>query len=87
MEDTSLVDVWVESGVFSQRVAENIMKGKQWSRIFRAHKVTFDAMWIILWPLLLEWCEANDYKINRKKTSTILFMRLQILSIAQTMKT
>ena len=41
MQDTGLVDVWVESGAFSQGVAENIMKV---NNVIRAHKTTLEAL-------------------------------------------
>ena len=47
MEGTGLADAWVKSGLFAQKVAKIIMKSKQWNRIFKAHKMTFEALWII----------------------------------------
>ena len=48
------------------------MNGKKWNKIFRAHKMPFEALWIILWPLLLDWCKAKDYEINRENIDHIV---------------
>ena len=52
---------WVESGVFGRNTAENIMKGKMWNRVFRAHKLTLAALWTVLWPKILTWMEDNNH--------------------------
>ena len=77
MEDSGLSDIWVESTVFGQGVAENILKGKQLNRAFRAHKMTYEALWIIFWPLLLDWCEANDYEINTESIDNLAYQLVE----------
>lgn len=50
MMDSGLKDIWVDSGVFGENTADKILQGKGWNRIIRAHKLTVDALWRILWP-------------------------------------
>ena len=41
---SSLVDIWVEAGVFSECVSEQIMHGKSCNRGVCAHKLTVEAI-------------------------------------------
>ena len=61
MANCGLEDIWVESGVFGRNTAENIMKGKMWNRVFRAHKLTLAALWTVLWPKIVTWMEDNNH--------------------------
>ena len=60
MEDSGLKDVWVESGIYGENTADNILKGKQWNCAFHAHKLTFEALWRMFWPVLKAWAQEND---------------------------
>jgi len=62
--DSGLRDIFEESGVFGKNTAENIMKGKGWNRVARAHKLAFEALWRILWPTFLHWMDDNDHTIQ-----------------------
>ena len=48
LADSGLVDILKSSKVFGKNTAENIMKGKGWNRVARAHKLTFEALWVTL---------------------------------------
>ena len=63
--------------MFDQGVVENILKGRQWNRAFRAHKMTYEALWIIFWPLLLDWCEAYDYEINTESIDNLAYQLVE----------
>ncbi len=63
MKDSGLEDVWVESSVYGENTAYNNMEGKSYNRSVRAHKLTYDALWRILWPLFLSWAEDNEVVI------------------------
>ena len=43
-EKLGLCNIWIESGVYGENTAENILKGKMWNRGFRAHKMTAEAL-------------------------------------------
>ena len=60
MESSGLSDIWEESGVFGETTADNILKGKIWNRVIRAHKLSFEALWRVLWPLFETWCDENS---------------------------
>jgi len=59
-----LRDILEENGVFGKNTAENIMKGKGWNRVARAHKLAFEALWRILWLTFLQWVDDNDSTID-----------------------
>lgn len=52
LESSGINDIWVESDVFGQRTSENILKGKLWNHVIRAHKLSYEALWRVLWPIL-----------------------------------
>ena len=64
MESSGLSDIWEESGIFGETTADNILKGKIWNRVIRAHKLTFEALWRVLWPLFETWCDENSKDAN-----------------------
>ena len=53
LESAGISDIWAESEVFGETTAENILKGKLWNRVMRAHKLSYEALWRVLWPLLV----------------------------------
>ncbi len=53
-----------KSEVFGENTADNILKGKIWNRVIRAHKLTLEALWRILWPLFTTWAEQNDKVVD-----------------------
>ena len=50
--------------MFGKNTAENIMKGKGWNCVARAHKLAFEALWIILWPTFIQWMNDNNHAIG-----------------------
>ena len=59
LESSGISDIWAESEVFGETTAENILKGKLWNRVMRAHKLSYEALWRVLWPLLVLWAKDN----------------------------
>ena len=49
------------------------MEGKQWNRIIRAFKMSYEALWRILWPKCVEWAEheGTDIDITDKVNNAI----------------
>lgn len=64
MESSGLSYIWEESGVFGQSTAENVLKGKVWNRVIRAHKLSYEALWRVLWPLFQAWSEENGKDVD-----------------------
>ncbi len=59
-EDSGLSDVLVESGVYGESVVGTIMNGKLWNRTVRCHKLTYEALWRVLWPLFVQWMHDSN---------------------------
>lgn len=64
MESSGLSDIWVESEVFEESTALNVMKGKVWNRVIRAHKLSYKALWRVLCPLFLAWSQENGKDLD-----------------------
>ena len=57
--DSGLQEVWAESLVFGENTATNNMLAKSYNRTIRAHKLTLEALWIIMWPHFRKWAEGQ----------------------------
>jgi hypothetical protein len=66
MADSGLKDILESSGVFGRNTSENIMKGKGWNHVARAHKLALEALWMILWPKFQQWIENSGSVINKR---------------------
>lgn len=64
VESSGLSDIWVESEVFGETTAMNVVKGKVWNRVVRAHKLSYEALWRVLWPLFLAWAQENGKDLD-----------------------
>ena len=53
-----------EETLSGEATAENTAKGKHWNRVARAHKLGYDALWRVLWPLLLTWAHDNGEPVD-----------------------
>ena len=62
--DSGLVDVWIESTVYGDNTAQNNMAAKSYNRTVRAHKLTYEALWRILWDKFVKWAEDSSVDIN-----------------------
>ena len=60
MTDSGLVQVRVESGLLGVNSAEHAMDGKSYAKGIRAHKLTVQALWQILHPLLVSYLDTED---------------------------
>lgn len=60
MQSSGLSDIWCESEVLGESTATNVLHGKLWNRVIRTHKLTYEALWRILWPLMTEWFKTNS---------------------------
>ncbi len=59
--ESGLSEIWIESGLYSQCVADQVMNGKNWNRAIRAHKLTFEAMWQVLFDSFRH-CQVRQNK-------------------------
>ena len=60
MNSSGLVEVWVESGLLGQGTVERVLAGKAYNKAMRAHKLTLQALWRLLMPILLSFVEQVD---------------------------
>ena len=60
MKDSGLVDAWVDSGILGAGTADHVMTGKAYNKGMRSHKLTFQALWRLLLPPLMEYVKAKD---------------------------
>ena len=60
MKGSGLSDVWIESDILGPNSTERAMTGKDYNKAMRAHKLTFQAMWRILFPQFLSFMETHD---------------------------
>ena len=56
---SGLDDLFIESGVYGSGATTTLMKGKSYNRGIRAHKLTTEAFFRLLWKAFLRWYEDN----------------------------
>ncbi|CAH3020104.1 unnamed protein product, partial [Porites evermanni] len=61
LESSGISDIWVESEIFGETTAGNILRGKLWNRVIRAHKLTYEALWRVLWPIIVAWARDGGH--------------------------
>lgn len=59
MNGSGLAEAWVESGLLGPNATESVLNGKAYKRAMRAHKITIQAMWQLLMPVLLHMYEMS----------------------------
>ena len=65
---SGLEEVLSDSGVFGEATASNIMLGKSYNRTVRTHKLTFEALMGVMWPLLQQWADDHDRVLTNSDT-------------------
>ena len=63
--DSGLQEVWTETSVFGENTAQNSMMAKSYNRAIRAHKLTYEALWTVLWPKFHNWSQQQGLEDNR----------------------
>jgi len=61
LESSGISDIWVESEIFGETTAGNILRGKLWNRVIRAHKLTYEALWRVLRPIIVAWARDGGH--------------------------
>ncbi len=69
MKDSGLCEAWVEAGIFGPGTAEHVMTGKDYNKGMRTHKLTFQALWRILLPVLTDYIRSKDLSLTDKLNS------------------
>ena len=64
VQSSGLAEVWIESGILGPNATEQAMVGKPYARAIRAHKLTFQALWHLLLPDLLNFLQEKDFDLK-----------------------
>ena len=65
-EGTGLLDLWKESDLFGAKTAEKVLLGKDYEKGMRAHKLTYQAMWEMLAPLITEYLDETNSTLSQQ---------------------
>ena len=65
LESSGMSEIWAESEVFGENTAGNKMKGKLWNRVLRAHRLSYEALWRVRWPLLIKWTQEKGEGVDK----------------------
>jgi uncharacterized protein YdcH (DUF465 family) len=65
-EGSGLLELWVESDLLGSKTAERVLAGKDYEKGMRAHKITFQALWELLMPQLMQYLEQNKPQLKQK---------------------
>ena len=50
MGNSGLAELWLESGVLAEGSIKTVMEDKAYGKGMRVHKLTFQALWGVLYP-------------------------------------
>ena len=60
MKGCSIEDAWVEGGILGPNSCEQVMSGKLYKKSVRTHKLTFQALWRLLHPHMIDYFRKHD---------------------------
>ena len=69
MKDSGLCEAWVDAGILGHGTAEHVMRGKDYNKGMRTHKLTFQALWRTLLPVLTDYIRSKDLSLTVKLNS------------------
>ena len=67
--DSGLQQIWSESLVYGENTAQNNMMAKSYNCTTRAHKLTLEALWQIMWPHFLAWAQDQGVRQELQRLS------------------
>ena len=59
-QNSGIEDVLVESGAYGPGTVTSLMKGKSYNRGVRAHKLTIEALFRLMWLAFICWLSAES---------------------------
>ena len=62
----------IESGVYAAGTTSAIMLGKSYNRGIRAHKLTMEALFRLLWQAFLKWLQRQQIGLENGAKQVIL---------------
>ena len=63
MRSSGLREAWVESGLLGPGVTERVLIGKNYKKGMRVHKLTFQVLWYMILPRLLQFCQRVNQQL------------------------
>ena len=60
MNGSGLAETWVESALLGPNATEHALSGKVYKRAMCAHKLTAQALWRMLIPSIIRFCEKSN---------------------------
>ena len=63
-EESRIPAAWSESMVSGENTAHNNMDTKSYNRAIRAHKLTFETVWKIMWPNFIAWVDDHVEQVH-----------------------
>ena len=66
MQCSGLAEAWVESGLLGPVAVKKAMAGKSYSKGMRDHKLTVQALWQIVYPLLIDYMDEHDTELKEQ---------------------
>ena len=61
MEGSGLSELWLESGVLAEGSIAKVLDGKAFAKSMRIHKLTFQAIWRLIYPQFLNFLEDEEF--------------------------
>ena len=58
-------DVFVESGAYGPGTVTSLMKGTSYNRGVRAHKLTMEALFRLIWQAFIRWLNAESQHLHK----------------------
>lgn len=77
MENTGLVDVWVEAETFAENSTDAMMEGKAYYRAVRGHTLTYEALWQIYLHLYSTWLRESGRELDVVSKVDVIVQRFQ----------
>ena len=59
MHDSGLKEMWVKAKVIGPLKADKVLQGKSYKAAMRMHKLTYQALWRLLVPHMIEFCRTH----------------------------
>lgn len=66
LESAGLYEVWVDSCLLGDKTAKNVLAGKNYEKGIRAHKITFQSLWHILFPQFVGYLAEHNPDMKHK---------------------
>ncbi|KAK3698426.1 hypothetical protein QZH41_001193 [Actinostola sp. cb2023] len=73
--NSGLDDLLIESGVYAAGTTSALMKGKSYNRGVRAHKLSMEVLYRLMWSAFAQWCgnlEREDEQVDHESLNSKL---------------